>query len=1244
MQRGINNVRNISVKEKSLMQKIINCVTAMGVFVNPIAAAAQSITAGADFTHINVNGSVTDITTDKVYGSTTKIGVNVFDTFQLDANHIANMYFGTKAVNSADKLVNFVDSRIDVNGTVNAVQNNKIGGELYFLSKDGMAVGSSGVINTGSLYVMTPASAVSDPTSPYNYAMLKGEFSNASATPGSQVYENTMKANIPLNASGSITVLGKINATDNIGLYAPKIAVGKNISGDTIDGTANGGVVATAKLTTGVVDFKDVVNLTGVDSGLDTSKLQAVRSADGGDIILAAKAEYANTVDQAFNNIAVSELGITQGIIDPDIIPRTVKASVENYGEISAARDASLTANATNGNVDKADASSFGSVKASVDVQGDITAGRNVNLSAVADNTYLDTGKGMAADTFGVSGIQSLLGATIASIDANVMILGSEAKVNVAQEAAITAGNKVKINAESNLDANAGVSVTGSKLYSVTTAIPSAGVSYANTSNKASVTVNGSVTANGAGSTAEAPEKTIEITSSAVTDVSNTASTKIKKNAVTSADPSALVVGIAITETNNDADVTIGNTAQVTAANGDIKINAATDTGLIATAAASAPDSSMATAAVNYVGEESSATVNVAGKINGGKDVSINADNTISDNTVTADNSIGISKAKAQATAALMQAAHVEGIVGAAKGMIPAGVTDKLSFLKGKDGTEKSPLDNLFSAGASVVIANENNGASVKIASPAEITSGGTLNIAAKTAVLDTSMHASAKTNSFKKEEEKDVTIAAGVVAADINNDATVEIANGSADSHVKLTAKNMNIKSSTVMEYNRVNRLIEGVQNSITQLTDAIEAIENLDETKRAQYAELYTSLVNLKTKLQSCADGYSADFKNAADNPDAITAEGSMEKIFATAATALGVLNEVQTMQDQFDALLDVTSPVTNVVNSALGIVTNALAFTDPSSYANFSAGAVSMAGEETTLSAAGSVTITDLDHNSRVIIGRNAELKATEDLEIGSLNSIEDVNITGKTKFWKGDASAAGGTGVGGSFNYQDFDTNSLVIVGEGAAVEGGDIALSSDNKIFHVGAMLSAGKSDGSAISGLVTMTDGDSINVVSVDDEAVLKANKGTESSGSVNIGATNDTSATNAIVAVTASGDNAAVGMGVAINNFNVVNVAAIGNNDGKTVGGVDVSGLFADPAIWSDANNLDGKITASALNVTAETTGLINAVSVAGGVTSSGSSGGDEEEKKEGFLDKVKLLIRNWLMLKIKLWVNYPL
>ena len=74
----------------------------------------------------------------------------------------------------------------------------------------------------------------------------------------------------------------------------------------------------------------------------------------------------------------------------------------------------------------------------------------------------------------------------------------------------------------------------------------------------------------------------------------------------------------------------------------------------------------------------------------------------------------------------------------------------------------------------------------------------------------------------------------------------------------------------------------------------------------------------------------------------------------------------------------------------------------------------------------------------------------------MEITSQNTIEDVNLTGKPE-WSLNAES-GGVGVGGSFNYQNFDTNSLVIVGEGVQMTAGDIAISSDNKIFHVGALM------------------------------------------------------------------------------------------------------------------------------------------------------------------------------------------
>ena len=144
-----------SKSKYTLSQKIISAVTAAGFIMQPIVGFAQSINKINNNGSIEVKGNVTHIWADKVVSNA---AVNVFKDFQLDANNIANMYFNTKGASGADaaNLVNFVNSRIDINGTVNAVKDNKIGGNLFFLSKDGMAVGKSGVINTGSLYVMTP--------------------------------------------------------------------------------------------------------------------------------------------------------------------------------------------------------------------------------------------------------------------------------------------------------------------------------------------------------------------------------------------------------------------------------------------------------------------------------------------------------------------------------------------------------------------------------------------------------------------------------------------------------------------------------------------------------------------------------------------------------------------------------------------------------------------------------------------------------------------------------------------------------------------------------------------------------------------------------------------------------------------------------------------------------------------------------------------------------------------------------
>ena len=278
-----------SKSKYTLSQKIISAVTAAGFIMQPIVGFAQAITKADDAfknTIINKGNGVTDIWADRVVGNS---AVNVFKDFQLDANNIANMYFNELNRKEADasNLVNFVNSRIDINGTVNAIQNSQIGGNLFFLSQDGMAVGKSGVINTGSLYVMTP-------TQDYikNMKVVAGTADAATAEKELNAITNITKdvnawQAIPVNTSGTITVLGKVNATNEVQMRAAKIAVGKNNTESAIGDVAANDIVKDAFIKTGITDFSNIVNIAGtdgnggVDAGLTGDALTATQTGSG---------------------------------------------------------------------------------------------------------------------------------------------------------------------------------------------------------------------------------------------------------------------------------------------------------------------------------------------------------------------------------------------------------------------------------------------------------------------------------------------------------------------------------------------------------------------------------------------------------------------------------------------------------------------------------------------------------------------------------------------------------------------------------------------------------------------------------------------------------------------------------------------------------------------------------------------------------------------------------------------------
>ena len=260
-------------------------MAALTFFANPFTAHASNITT-KDGKTLTPKNNVYNIEVQNKLSK--QVGVNKFKDFSLDKGHIANMQF-----DKLQTLANLVDNKININGTVNALRDGKIGGNLYFLSPNGIAVGASGVINAGSF---TGA------------AVDKSYFNKLSGiTSASDFMVQLAPKNIVCNndPDKGIDIQGVINAPGGIALYGTKIDIGKD---------------AVLRTDVSKVDFKKVVNVEGVDSGI-TGGLDA--SYHDGDIILKAHAEHVAS-DNTFKQI-------TQETATKSAIPKQLSMSTARY-------------------------------------------------------------------------------------------------------------------------------------------------------------------------------------------------------------------------------------------------------------------------------------------------------------------------------------------------------------------------------------------------------------------------------------------------------------------------------------------------------------------------------------------------------------------------------------------------------------------------------------------------------------------------------------------------------------------------------------------------------------------------------------------------------------------------------------------------------------------------------------------------------------------------------------------------
>lgn len=184
-----------------------------------IAAIAATLSvsgafAATDITGVTGNNGVFNITPDKLNG---EVGYRKYDNFNLSAGDIANLIYKYGNSRDINTFINLVQNGVKIDGILNTMRDgNFYNGQAVFITPGGMTVGASGVLNVGSLSVITPTNDA--------YNSLKGEYA-------SNNFANINNISSLLNKSsnvGNISINGKILAREGVQLRGGQINVGAN--------------------------------------------------------------------------------------------------------------------------------------------------------------------------------------------------------------------------------------------------------------------------------------------------------------------------------------------------------------------------------------------------------------------------------------------------------------------------------------------------------------------------------------------------------------------------------------------------------------------------------------------------------------------------------------------------------------------------------------------------------------------------------------------------------------------------------------------------------------------------------------------------------------------------------------------------------------------------------------------------------------------------------------------------------
>ena len=1173
--RGIHvvtdeNHRAHGKEASSLIVPVELLVMEASLLTLPLTAVAEAldhaITVDPNWTGTTITSSQNnlhhDISTTHINGS---VAANKFTKFQVGEKHLVDMHLPT----NTNHLVNFVDNKISVNGTVNALKGSKVGGNLYFVSPQGMIVGKTGVINAGSLTAVITTddaykkySELSDKKLPLGLGQKEEE---ALAT-----LQKMQQGEVPLNPAGVITVNGSINTGNRITLAASQIHLESG-----------------AKLSNLETDFKDLVHIKegqNVVTQSSVSDAMVTREADdgSGDILLLARSDSSATGSIAGSvtkqkveakikvangasvksreNVKVSSMA-GNGVYD---INKSLRPS--GYEQLSAEekakKDREIGHFVSDGKHKLLDVSS------EIRIDGVITAAKDLDVNSVAENRLVKSSTTMADLSTGLT-LEILGTATPFNEAVYYADLKTSSLINIGKDASLSARQNLSLASVADTKLEAGTSTSLFNLFNTesTQKVPSIAAIVALADSSSTVNVAGSLKAGKDLTITSADDLTVE--------ASATAATKESK---------AVQTSVLVAKLKGTSDINVESSAllDIVKDAGKVEISSTQNSSVKTESSVVVQDGSYGGLAFNYTELDTHSNVLLnTGFTNEAFEASVTAKNVTEDLTIKADNAVGASGMSKLLydTIGAVSRDFVAGLMGQAG----QGVDSKFDSTKFKLG---GAVGVVLGSQTSSVIVNTLviEGRSIGLQT------AGNLNLSSDALLRDHHYLVTSKVSSAAPEGETSQTKLQGSLAVLValsgdEKEAVRSILEIGNDSVLKANNGQLVLDSEAEIEWNRLTKMKEDFAKARDRLK-AIFAHEFKD-----QWA-----------KVEEAFDKVDADFNSVSDaNLSFIEKIKKVGTSFGTLGTALG------TFFGEVKVIGSAGAETGNVVMSLLE-------FIKPTNYLNaYAAAAGDASSDNSAWSATGTAMVINQKTASLLTVGKNTRIEAhgmpsadaQESKNNGNLvvrsNALnESLVLGGKAATVFGipipdmeKASALGATVV-----YNQLTSSSRLIVRENAQLTADNVALlTAQDSIYGltIGAAADVNKGDLS-LEGLAAVAVTNGTNLVWLDDESQVKGS-------SVEVGAKRDDDVqtiAGAVVVDISDNANKAAGAGIAVNTGKLGNELRVKDND--VIAEQDRS--LYDAQGFLEASGADGKV-----NLLASEDLAMNAIGVAGGVGVSGHS-----------------------------------